>query len=238
MTDKQTKIKSIIELPAANQDHARGLELSVQTDFLNESPKILNIANVQIQYSDLVNEVADGRGANLYAIRADTSSLFFIPAPYIEADTRLLFHSKWQYSESSLPGFEKFSLGGVSAVRAYTTADFAADKSAFASVEWFVPLAERFNADVLGQKLNNLLQLGLFYDYGYGEQNSFERGIKNTKVKLSGGGLLFKLAWRDQFNAQLSFSFPGLSSIENDVGGKLEIDDDSVRTYIDFSYRI
>ena len=238
LTSKQTKINSILELPAANQDHARGLELSVQTDFLNESPKMLNNVNVQMQYSDLVSEVTDGRSTDHYVFRVDTSSLLLFPMPSIAVDARLLFHSKWQYSESSLPGFELSSLGGVSAVRAYTTADFSADKSAFASVEWFVPFAERFNADIFGQKLNNLLQWGLFYDYGYGEKNTFEKGIENTKVTLSGGGLLFKLTWRDQFTSQISFSYPGLSRTENDIAGSLEIDDDSVRTYIDFSYRI
>ena len=238
LTDKQTKIESTHDLQAANRDHAYGLELSVQTDFLNESPKMLNIVNARIRYSNIVDEVDEGRGSNHYALGADSSSLFLIPMPYIEADTRLLFHSKWQYSESSLIGLDRTSLGGVSAVRAYTTADFSADKSAFASVEWFVPFAERFNADVLGQKLNNLLQWGVFYDYGYGERNSFEGGIQNTKVTLSGGGLLFKLTWRDQFSSQISFSYPGLSTIENDIAGSLNIDDDSVRTYIDFSYRI
>jgi len=224
-------------LPESNlsgfDTHTQGIEISVNSDFLSEDPKVLNIFNARLKYGLLISDVMDNRQLNLYSLRLDASSLLFLSTPFLDYETRLLLNSRVLYSESSLPGFDRLSLGGSTAVRGFTTADFSADKALFTSVEWYLPLPERFNFNVFGQPANNILQLGLFYDFAVGQQNSVRDGRESIDAKLGGGGLLVKLAWHDRFSTQISFSKPTTGKVD----GELQLDERSVRTYIDFSYK-
>jgi hemolysin activation/secretion protein len=125
------------------------------------------------------------------------------------------------------------SLGGAQGVRAFTVSDFSADSAALLSLEWYLPLPERWNPAFAGTTLNDVLQFGLFTDAAYGVQNSFQSDESDKWALLTGSGILFKLAWSDWFSSQLSFAVPSSSKSNLEgTGDKAE----SVQTFLDFTW--
>lgn len=232
VTDKKTTLDALVELPNTDE-HVRGLDLRLNADMLSDRYRLLNMAALTLQYGDFVNEVAAGRDDKFYKLALDTSSLKFMQLPFTDYDTRLLLRSRWHYTESALPAFEQLSLGGAQGVRAFTVSDFSADSAAQLSLEWYLPLPQRWNLEFAGTTLNDLIQVGLFTDAAYGVQNSFQVDENDKWVFLSGSGILFKFTWRDWFSSQLSFAVPSSSKSNLESVGD---DAESVQTFLDFTW--
>src|SRR5690554_7134528 len=90
---------------------------------------MLNTANFTVQYGSFKTPVKTGQDKDFIKGTLDTGSLFFIPIPFSDNYTRLITNTKIQYSDSALPSFEQFSLGGANAVRAFKVGGFSADKA-------------------------------------------------------------------------------------------------------------
>lgn len=230
-TDKKTEINARIELP---EDHVIGGEVGVYMDSLSAgSVPMLNMVNAKIQYGEFQSVVEPERGNTFEKFAADTSSLLFLPMPFSEGKTRLLLKSRWQYSENALPSFEQFSLGGANGVRAFDVRDFSADQAAMLIAEWYLPFPEALNPRVFDNQLNDIVQVAVIADAGYGVVNSFEADAGNDWAALSGAGLLFKFSWDESWASQVSVAWPTMSkSSVSGTGG----DADTPTVYADFSY--
>ena len=134
-----------------------------------------------------------------------------------------------------MPGYEQATMGGAHGVRAFTSSDFSGDRVAMMSLGWYLPIPESFNFNMGGVALIDALQFALIYDDGYGEQNSAKES-KDPRVHLSGAGMLFKFAWSTWFSAELSFMQPTSVTIRNNTSTKLDIEERSVRTYLDMTF--
>lgn len=232
LTDKQTKLNSITEI--ADGDHVRGGEVGFYIDGLGETVQMLNMANMKMQYGEHQNEVAEGRGDDFYKFALDSNSLFFMPMPFGDSNSRMVVKSRWQYSDSALPAFEQLSMGGANGVRGYSVRDFSADQAAMLNLEWYLPLPNALNARIWsGNRLNDVLQLGLIADGAYGTLNNFEDDTTDDWARLASAGLIMKLNWEEFFAAQVSVSHPLMSSssLEN-----FAEDTDSAQVYADFSF--
>jgi hemolysin activation/secretion protein len=209
ITDKETELEAIIEFDPG--EHVRGGEVSFNIDALSKSIQMLNRLNFTAQYGEHQNEVDEGRSNDFYKFALDTTSLKFVPLPFI-GDSRLIMKWRVQYSNEALPAFEQLSLGGANGVRAYNVRDFSGDQAALLSVEWYFNMPEIINANVWGGKrLNEVFQLGLIADAGYGSLNSYEAGTVDNWAALAGAGLTFKLSWEEKFALQISVSHPMMS---------------------------
>lgn len=233
LSDKKTTLSSVIDLPNADE-HVRALELRVNGDHLSDRYRLLNMAALGVQYGRFTGALAADRPDHYYKVSLDTSTLKFVPIPYTGLDTRLLLRTRLRYADAALPAFEQLSLGGADGVRAFTVSDFSADTAALVSLEWYVPLPGAWNPSLWGNyTLNDLLQVGVFTDAGYGVQNSYQQAVSDKWAYLTGYGLVFKLSWSDWFSSQLSVAHPdGSKSNLSGVGDSAK----NLQSFLSFTW--
>ncbi|WP_444940194.1 ShlB/FhaC/HecB family hemolysin secretion/activation protein [Microbulbifer sp. ZKSA004] len=232
LTEKESDLESDLALDFTN-DHIYAGEIGLYMDSLsNGFLSMLNILNATVQYGEHQNTVEAGRGENFTKLAINTSSLVFIPMPFMEDHSRLILKSRAQYSESNLPGFEQLSLGGANSVRAFSARDFSADMGAVLSAEWYVNFPEMINPILFNQRLNDILQVAFIADVGYGYVNNYENNLEDDWAKFSGAGMLFKMNWSDSFSSKVSVAWPikSSSSLTN-----IAIGEDEPTVYADFS---
>lgn len=232
-TEKQSEISAAIALPDEG-DHVIGGEVGFYLDKLSGGAiPMLNVVNAKIQYGTFQNFVEPERGEDFEKFAAETSSLLFLPMPFTNTKSRLIMKSRWQYSETSLPAFEQFSLSGANGVRAFDVRDFSADQAGLISAEWYLSLPESLNPRFFGNRLNDIVQMAVIADAGYGVVNNYESGIDNDWAALSGAGFLFKFSWNENWASQVSVAWPTMSRSSVDGTGD---DAESPTVYADFSY--
>lgn len=238
ITDKESDVTSSSGALDSG-DHVLGGELNFYIDGLGESVRMLNLASAKLQYGSHQNQVAEGRGDNFVKFALDSNSLFFVPLPFTEASSRLMVRSHLQYSDKALPAFEQYSIGGANGVRAYSSRDYSADTAALLSAEWYpdLPSWQLFG----GKNFNDVFQMGLFADGGYGSTNGFagegvERALESWAA-LSAAGLVLKLNWGEHFAGKISWAKPLMekSGVDGEDGTVAEDAEDS-RVYADFSF--
>ncbi|WP_444920790.1 ShlB/FhaC/HecB family hemolysin secretion/activation protein [Microbulbifer sp. CnH-101-G] len=230
LTEKESEVEGSIEF---TNDHVYGGEAGFYLDSLsNGLISMLNVVNVNLQYGEHQNDVEAGRGDEFNKVAINTSSLLFLPMPFVDEQSRLILKGRAQYSESNLPGFEQMSLGGANGVRAFAVRDFSADKGAVLSAEWYMNVPEVINPVLFGQRLNDIVQVALIADVGYGFVNNYEETLDDDWARFSGAGVLFKFNWDDKFSSKVSMAWPIMSStsITN-----IAVGEDEPTIYADFS---
>jgi len=230
LTEKKSDLDGIIEF---TNDHVYGGEVGIYMDSLsNGSLSMLNVLSATAQYGEHQNTVEEGRGDDFNKLAINTSSLIFLPMPFTDDHSRLIVKGRAQYSKSNLPGFEQLSLGGANGVRAFSARDFSADMGAVVSAEWYVNFPEFMNPILFNQRLNDIFQVALIADVGYGYVNNYEDTVEDDWARFSGGGMLFKMNWSDRFSSKVSVAWPIMSnsSIVNTAIGE-----DEPTVYADFS---
>lgn len=233
LTDKRTQIESV-DAVFDEEEHVRGGEVSFYVDSLSDSIRMFNVANVKLSYGEHQVDVPEERGDSFEKFALDTNSLFFVPLPLTDAESRLVIKSRWQYSDSLLPSFEQLSLGGANGVRAFSVRDFSGDQAGLVSAEWYFDIPHLMNFEVLdGHYLNDIVQFGLIADAGYASLVNFEEGFGDSWTYLSGFGAIMKLSWDDLFTSQITFAHP--SSSKSSVEG-IGDDAESIQIYADFTF--
>lgn len=232
LTDKQTEINSVDSI-YDQEEHVRGGKISVYMDSLSDSIRMFNVANLGVNYGKHQVDVPEERGDDFYKFSLDTHSLFFVPLPFTDAESRLIMKSRMQYSDQLLPSFEQLSLGGANAVRGFSVRDFSGDQAGIVSAEWYFDVPHLMNFEIYdGHYLNDILQFGLIADAGYANLVNFEEGLNDSWAYLSSFGVITKWTWDDVFTSQLTFSRP--SSSKSSVEGIGE-DAKSLQIYADFT---
>ncbi|WP_444923641.1 ShlB/FhaC/HecB family hemolysin secretion/activation protein [Microbulbifer sp. DLAB2-AF] len=236
LTEKKSNLRAITQFDEPG-DHVYGGELGFYMDHLSSgSIPMLNILSTSVQYGEHQRELEEdlqaARGDHFAKISLNSSSLLFLPMPFTEDQSRLIIKSRVQHSDNPLPAFEQMSLGGANGVRAFDVRDFSADRAGLLSAEWYPSFPEVVNPILFGQRLNDIVQIALFADVGYGIVNNYKDGKEDDWARLAGGGLLFKFSWNEFFSSKVSVGWP----IEKDssIEGTGE-DIDQPMVYADFS---
>lgn len=245
LTDKTSETTSSVNV-LDKKDHAQGGELNFYIDgFKKSGLRMLNTANFTVQYGSFKTPTKTGQDKDFIKGTLDTGSLFFIPIPFSDNYTRLITNTKIQYSDSALPSFEQFSLGGANAVRAFKVGDFSADKAFFINNEWY------FNSPswqvTRTQVLNDILQVGLLLDYAYGTKNggyTTESGYRQEDEWgwMSAVGLVIKTTWSDYYTGKITLAQPIRAKSSNDPKNKnstikpLNSEPHSITVYADFNF--
>lgn len=243
ITDKTSEIKSDL-LPS--KDHVLGGEMNFYIDGLSESGlRMLNTANFIVQYGSYQTEVDEGQDKEFIKYAIDTSSLFFVPLLFTDRYSRLAINVHIQHSDSPLPSFEQFTMGGATSVRAFQVEDFSADSSVFISNEWYLSLPSwPFWG---GQTLADVFQAGLLLDFAYGVQNGGYLESSGSQAgdewaRMSAVGLVFKAAWKDRFSGKISLATPleAKSSLDpsdnNSSAEPLNDKPDAVEVFADLNF--
>ncbi|MCW8126050.1 ShlB/FhaC/HecB family hemolysin secretion/activation protein [Microbulbifer halophilus] len=233
LTEKKSELEAIVPLPEPG-DHVYGGELGLYVDTLSSGAvSMLNILNAKVQYGEHQNPVEEERGVDFTKFAADSNSLILVPMPFSDKKSRLILKSRWQYSDSSLPAFEQFPLGGANGVRSFNVRDFSADTAGLLSAEWYLDFPDTINPRILGRELNDILQVALIADGGYGVVRNYEEGEHDDWARFSGAGLLFKMSWNESFSSQVSVAWPTMSKSSVDGTGD---DADDPAIYADLTF--
>ncbi|MCH9691870.1 MAG: ShlB/FhaC/HecB family hemolysin secretion/activation protein [Gammaproteobacteria bacterium] len=242
LTDKKaesdTNISALSGSRLQSNDHVYGGELGFYLDHLSRGTvPMLNIINANFQYGEYqnVNNAQRDLMEEDWFTKAsiNTSSLFFVPIPFSETSSRFIVKSRFQYSGQILPAFEQFSLGGANGVRGFDIRDFSADVTGLLSTEWYLNFPVILNPTIFGSQLNDIMQVAIIADAGYGKLNYQIKNEKTSWTSLSSAGLLFKLSWKEAFASQISVAWPTMS--KGTVEGIGESSNSPV-IYADFSF--
>jgi len=125
---------------------------------------------------------------------------------YINTKNNILISLNSQYSTYKLPLSEMFTLGGLSSVRGFDTAEKLGDKGYTLSAEWF------YHPDIKNKLFQNSLQIGLFVDHGAAFANQPVPG-ESKSVKLTGGGVELIAKLKKRYFGRICLGFPINSSV-------------------------
>jgi hemolysin activation/secretion protein len=126
----------------------------------------------------------------------------------------LQFSARGQYSDTSLPSIEGFSLTGSYGVRGYGPGLFNADSAGLLALEWRLPNL------IGGERLR--LEPFLFGEYANGRKELISGGKQDAD--FSGVGLGLNLFWGRRFSAQLVAA----KSSSGTIDGVKVADDDQI----------
>lgn len=183
--------------------------LSYHFDVLNEDKMRLHQGTISATSGKLSSELDIGKEETYNIYSGDYSFLTFWKVPFVNANTRILLRSSWQYSKESLSSIKQFSLAGPTVVRAYPVNTFAADSAIFAGIEWIFDKPTLLGFEVTdGLLLNELLQPYLFADASYGIQKSLLENVDDVQGALSDAGFGFRINYRNSITGNLQFAFP------------------------------
>jgi len=231
-TEKKTEVNSVDSV-YDQEEHVYGGELNFYIDGLSDSIRMFNVANLGLSYGEHQTDVPEERGDEFYKLSLDTHSLFFVPLPFANAESRFVLKSRWQYSEQLMPSFEQMSLGGASGVRGFSVRDFSSDQGAMINAEWYFDVPHLMNFEIYdGRYLNDVLQFGIIADAAYGNLVNFEDGLDDSWAYLSSFGFITKWSWDEFITSQITFSKP--SSSKSSVEG-IGDDAESIEIYADLT---
>ena len=236
------KVERDADVPLFTEgDHANTTEIIFEGDMLGSSIRTLNMGRLSLMHGRLNNEVPEDRGDTFYRLALDTNSLFFIPLPFTDSESRLVLKSKWRYANTALPSFEQLALGGANTVRAFTGSEFSADTGVYIGAEWYFDLPGALDYTFKsGNRLSDMLQYAVFLDGSYGNENSYKFNPGDTETSdpwahLAGAGVLLRLNWDERFVSTLTVAKPVSSRSGNGLVGN---DAKSWQTYIDATYKL
>jgi len=244
-TDKKSTVNSFVDF-LSTEDHVKGGAFNFYIDGLSQGGiRMLNTANLSVQYGEFQNEVREGADQTFMKGGLDTNSLFFIRLPFTDTYSRLLTSMRLQHSDQSLPSFEQMALGGANAVRGFSTGDFSADKAAFISNEWYFNLPSWQLTS--SRTFNDVFQTGLLLDMAHGTQNGGFITDSGTQAAdewayMISAGLVFKATWGSTFSSKLSIATPIDAKASTDPKSaddgveRLNDNPDAVEVFIDMNF--
>lgn len=141
--------------------------------------------------------------------------------------SNLVSHSiRGQFSDDTVPSFEKLVLTGSYGVRAFQPGFFAAERGALASIEWTFPWLLQFS-----NATNFSVVPMMFIDAGYGEKLLLDQQVFD-RAFLAGAGLGLTLNMGDHWRLQVVSA----TDLEQDVNSGLVIDTMDAFVRLNFYY--
>lgn len=136
-----------------------------------------------------------------------------------------------QYSPKFLSSVEQFSLGGPSAVRAFSVSDISVDSGAYLGAELFFDLPidpiARFNLPF------EPIKPFVFFDYAYGVSRR-PGGGEDLDAQVKGYGLGFRATMPGRMNMNVVFAKPLSTSFDDNFS----LVEGESRVYLDLLYQV
>jgi hemolysin activation/secretion protein len=121
-----------------------------------------------------------------------------------------------QLTGDPLLPFEKFTIGGIDSVRGYREDELVRDKGFFGSLEYRYPLLNLRVPKVSKSKDDGLLQLILFTDWGWGENNDLPTPAPSS-IGSAGLGLRWYASTNLLAEIYYGYAFRDIDHLENDL---------------------
>jgi len=215
-------------------DEITNNKLIFNYDILQESSQILHQGFVSITSGEFLKGVDLGQDENFSILHSDYTLMTFLQLPYFDTESRMIFRSSLQYTDSALSSISQYFLGGPTRARGYPVDQFSADNAVYAGVDWVLELPSWLDINLSGSlSLKDIAQPFFFADASYGVKKTLKATNEDSTAALYDVGIGFRLFYQNTFQGNLQFAFP-VSNKFSDIG--LEKPDDSVRVVFDFQY--
>ncbi len=214
-------------------DDIRNLRLSARFDKLNSKGKVLHLGSMTLSSGEFL-EGAGVRDTKYTKFNADYTLMTFVPLPWFDTRTRLLFKTEFQYSGNALPSAEQNALASPTKVRAYPVNQFSTDSSLYLGTEWVFNTPELFKSDWLRvHNISHKLQPLFFIDAASGIQNTTSEADDVTGTLVDAGfGLQYDIGRHIHGNLQFAFPLKDKFSIDS-----ISAPDDRLKIVFDFQYQ-
>lgn len=182
-----------------------GAQFDIKVDYLSSALRALTDWRLSFfsgRQTDTNDTVVRGQYEK-FSLNSDT--LFLLPINVFSKPIR--FNTKLQgiYSEQLLPTFERQALGGPYGVKAFKTADFTGDATAYINTQLVMDISSAFPWI---RDTENTLSFGVFGETSYGRLNGVGPA-SDSWAHLSGYGFLLYYRWGERLNIETSFTLGG-----------------------------
>ena len=192
---------------APQLEHIKNNTLTFNYDVLNEVDRRLHQGNVKYKSGEFIAGAKAGQEDTFELITTDYTLLTFMKVPFFDSESRFIFRTNVQYSDTTLSSMLRFSLGGPTRVRAYDAGLFTADDAIFIGIDWVFNSPDFLNFNLWGNvNAMELIKPFIFADYAYGRQSA--AGIESVTAELSDWGLGLQFAQGNNFKGNLQVGFP------------------------------
>jgi len=215
-------------------DEITNNKLIFNYDILQESSQILHQGFVSVTSGEFLKGIDLGQDENFSVLHSDYTLMTFFKVPYFDSESRVIFRTSLQYTDSALSSISQYFLGGPTRARGYAVDQFSADNAAYAGIDWVLHFPSWLDFNIVGtQRLKDVAQPFFFADASYGVKKALKASNEDSTATLYDVGIGFRIFYQNQFQGNLQFAFP----ISNDFSdADLEKPDDSIRVVFDFQY--
>jgi len=182
-----------------------GAQFDIEIDYLSSALRALTDWRLSFfsgRQTDTNDTIVKGQYEK-FSVNSDT--LFLLPINVFSKPIR--FNTKIQgiYSEQLLPTFERQALGGPYGVKAFKTADFTGDATAYINTQLVMDISSAFP---WVRDTEHSLSLGVYGEASYGRLNGVGPA-SDSWAHLSGYGFLLYYRWDERLNIETSFTIGG-----------------------------
>jgi len=196
----------IINGGSPQPEHLKNNTLTFNYDVLNEADRRLHQGNIKYRTGEILEGAKAGQEDKYDVFSTDYTLLTFMKVPFFESDSRFIFRTNFQYSDTTLSSMLRFSLGGPTRARAYDAGLFTADDAIFLGADWVFNSPDFLNFKVGDVNIMELIKPFVFIDYSYGQQ--LAAGIENVNAELSDWGFGLQFSHGKNFKGNLQIAFP------------------------------
>ena len=213
-------------------DKIRNIRAAMQFDILNSQSRRLHLGEITATQGEFL-QGAGAREPDYRILNANYTLMNFVPLPWFNTTTRMLFKSELQYSDNALPAAEQDAIASPTKVRAYPINQFSTDRSVYLGIEWIFNTPEFLMFD--GLRVRNIpqkMQPLFFINAAKGIQNSVTASdVKGTLADF-GFGLQYGLGKNISGNLQIAFP------VKDKFNADITVPSDNFKIVFDFQYRI
>lgn len=185
-------------------------------DTLNEKAKSLHMGTVKYVNGNFLHGASAGQETNYQFMGLDYTFMSFIKVPLFDASSRIIIRSNLQYADTPLSSILKFSLGGPTRARAYSSNMFSADDGAYVGIDWVFNSPGFMDVTIFDTiNLKEFVKPFIFVDYAYGLQRSLNAQEKDASAEVSDYGFGLQFAKGSNFRGNLMMAFPYERHFEN-----------------------
>lgn len=183
--------------------------LKFNYDALNEKARSLQQGSIKYVAGNFIYGASAGQDKNYDYIGADYTFMTFAKVPFFDASSRLIVRSNVQYADKTLSSILKFSLGGPTRARAYSSNMFSADDGIYVGVDWVFNSPDFMDITIFDTiNLKEFVKPFVFVDYAYGRQVSLVQGSDDSTAQVSDMGYGLQFAKGSNFKGNLMVAFP------------------------------
>ena len=214
-------------------DVVRNTVVGFRYDILDEANAILHQGEINWSFGDFTKGAEVGQDEDYWIISTDYTLLTFWQPSFMDKNTRLVFRSSLQFTDSALSSINQYSLAGPTKVRAYQSNQFSADRGVYAGLDWVMNFPDSFDWEIADSRFNNVFKPFVFIDTSWGESQSLVNNVKDSTGQLTGGGIGVQMSYSNVFQGNLQIAFPFAEDFSSD---DIVVSNDDYKIIMDLQY--